>query len=459
VRGHARSPAGRRIRAPGLVVFYATSIVGSGILVVPGIAARKAGPASLVAWTVLAFASFPIAVMFAEMSARRPDCGGIAALIRGVLGQSAGDTATLLLVVAYILNNPAMAITSARYLCDLFGFQVWLVKPVAAGFIVLAGVFCVVSVAAAARLQAIVLISLITCFLLAIALAVPEMSAARFSPFAPHGWLPIGAALPIVFWTFLGWENVSTIAEDVHDPRRSFHQAIRIAVPLIGILYLVVVAAYLALPPRGSGLSIPTLLLGGGGGAGHALGDLFGLAVVVPAVNAWMLGASRLVVSGARAGLLPAWLQRRYPRTGAPTSALAALVVVCVLVVGVLAVAGLDQSFAISVVAALFLTLYIAAAVATLRDHPTRAMKFSALATCMIAIFFVPFTGWALPVAALVVPATYTCARLARATDAFKHVTLMTEEAVVTRPLPLQVEYYEQAPPRVVEETTKRPRR
>jgi amino acid efflux transporter len=375
-------------------VFYVTSIVGAGILVVPGIVARSAGPASLVAWMALALASFPIALMFAEMSARRPNCAGIAALIRDVLDVRAGDTASLLLVIAYVLNDPAMAIASARYLCDLLGLQVGFVKPVAAGFILLAGAFCLASVATAAKLQGMVLIALIACLLAAVMLALPSMSASRLSPFAPHGWLAVGAALPAVFWAFLGWENVSMIAEEVRDPRRSFHRAIRIAVPLIGILYLVVIAAYLALPSKGSALLMPTLLLGGVGGPGRVLGDLFGLAVVVPTTNAWMLGASRLVLSTAREGLLPARLQRRSARAGAPTMALAALAIACVLVVAVLAALELDESFAISLAAAIFLTLYIAAAVATLRDRPTRTMRLSALATGLIAIFFLPFTGW-----------------------------------------------------------------
>jgi amino acid efflux transporter len=96
------------------------------------------------------------------------------------------------------------------------------------------------------------------------------------------------------------------------------------------------------------------------------LGDLFGLAVAVPTTNAWMVGASRLVLSTAREGLLPAPLQRRSDRTGAPTMALTALVIACVLGVGALIALGLDESFAISLAAAIFLTLYIAAAVAAL---------------------------------------------------------------------------------------------
>jgi hypothetical protein len=80
---------------------------------VPRLAARRAGPASLVAWAALALASFPIALMFAEMSARRPDCAGIAALIRGGLGATAGDTATVSLVVAYVLTDSVLGIPAA----------------------------------------------------------------------------------------------------------------------------------------------------------------------------------------------------------------------------------------------------------------------------------------------------------------------------------------------------------
>ena len=63
---------------------------------------------------------------------------------------------------------------------------------------------------------------------------------------------------------------------------------------------------------------MPTLLLGGVGRAGRALGDVFGLAVIVPTTNAWMLGASRIVLATTRESLLPERLQRRSARTGAP---------------------------------------------------------------------------------------------------------------------------------------------
>lgn len=82
-------------------MFYVTSLLGAGVLVVPGLAARVAGPASLVAWGALAVASVPIAVLFAEMSTRDPDCAGLGALVRRGLGDRAGDAASLLLLAGY----------------------------------------------------------------------------------------------------------------------------------------------------------------------------------------------------------------------------------------------------------------------------------------------------------------------------------------------------------------------
>lgn len=60
-----------------LAVCYVSSLVGAGVLVVPGIAVSTAGPASLVAWLVLSVASLPIAVTFARFSARHPSAGGV----------------------------------------------------------------------------------------------------------------------------------------------------------------------------------------------------------------------------------------------------------------------------------------------------------------------------------------------------------------------------------------------
>jgi amino acid efflux transporter len=102
-RDTARSP---RIGIRALVVFYITNLVGAGLLILPGLADRIAGPASLLSWAELVLLSLPTARLFAGVSARRPECGGISAMIASGLGRTAGETANLLLVVAVVLYNP-----------------------------------------------------------------------------------------------------------------------------------------------------------------------------------------------------------------------------------------------------------------------------------------------------------------------------------------------------------------
>lgn len=203
----------RTIGTRGLVVFYITNLVGAGILVVPALAARIAGPASFLSWAMLAVLSFPIALLFAGISARRADCGGISAVIKVGLGNIAGKTASLLLVGAFVLFNPVMGIASAKYVCDLLGLDAVWTMPVAALCMLVSVAFCFFRLGTAAKVQGAVLITLIMALAVAIVLLVPSLSAARLDPVAPHGWLAVGSALPVVFLSFIGWESVSAVAE------------------------------------------------------------------------------------------------------------------------------------------------------------------------------------------------------------------------------------------------------
>ena len=89
------SPAARpRSRTPGLGVIqgtalYIASVLGTGLLVLPGLAAEAAGPASIVAVLAVIGLSVPLAGTFAVLAARYPDPGGVASYVRRALGGTA----------------------------------------------------------------------------------------------------------------------------------------------------------------------------------------------------------------------------------------------------------------------------------------------------------------------------------------------------------------------------------
>ena len=65
---------------------YIASVLGTGILVLPGLAAAAAGPASILAVAAVLVLSIPLAGTFAALASRYPDAGGVASYVRRALG-------------------------------------------------------------------------------------------------------------------------------------------------------------------------------------------------------------------------------------------------------------------------------------------------------------------------------------------------------------------------------------
>ncbi|MFD3694684.1 APC family permease [Streptomyces sp. NPDC058646] len=394
--GPPRTRRDRGIGVGALVVFYVSSIVGTGILLVPGLTEAQAGPAALLAWVALALASYPFARFFAEVSARNPDASGLGSVVAGGFGPRHGRSASLLLLVTYAVGNPVMGVVSAGSLLRLLGVpdaSDTLLYAVAGGFMLLSTGFTLLGVAAGARIQAASLVVLLAGLGTAVVLAAPHMEAASYTPFLEAGWGGVGTAVVIAFFSFLGWENVSTLADQVEDPARSYLRAIRWAVPVVGLLYVCVTAAYLAVP--GDDPLVITALLGASLGEGGAVtGDLLALGLSVIATNAWVLGASRLVGSAARDGLLPRAVTARAAR---PPAVLATAYLV---VLGALAVTGAGVELALITTSSCFLLLYIVAAAAALRAAgPAPALRTTAMVTLLISAGFLAFAGTGLAIA------------------------------------------------------------
>src|SRR5215213_1548869 len=113
----------RALTTRDLTVYYLSSLVGAGVLVVPGIALDPAGPASLLAWAILSVASLPIAVTFARFSATYPSAGGVSFLVRRAFGWRPGTAIGLFLLFLNLATNPILGLAAARYLAALVGWE------------------------------------------------------------------------------------------------------------------------------------------------------------------------------------------------------------------------------------------------------------------------------------------------------------------------------------------------
>jgi len=152
--------------------------------------------------------------------------------------------------------------------------------------------------------------------------------ASIFQPFFASGETAVsavGAGLAVALWNYLGWDTLSTIAEEVEEPRKSYPKAMLIALPLITLFYFASVAAGLIGTPDPSQRtedSWPAIAASVGG---TWLGTVVGFAALISQAGLFMatlLGISRLPFVLAEDGYLPKAFVALHPKWGTPWRAI-----------------------------------------------------------------------------------------------------------------------------------------
>jgi amino acid efflux transporter len=304
------APAGRLTAAQGAAMYIGV-VLGTGVIALPALAARVAGPASLLAWVGLAIFSAPLAATFAALGARYPDAGGVATFARRAFGDRAATVVGWCFYFAVPFGAPAAALWAGAYISSALngGTVVTGVTAVALMTVVpLANAF---GVQVSGRLQ-LGLAGLLTAFLLtALCFSLPHARLANLRPFAPHGWAAIGSAADLLVWCFLGWEAVTYLTAEFRRPARDVPRATAAAVVVAGGMYLALAfAVIVVLGPAAARTNAPLadLMATGLGGNGRILAAAAGLMLTLGAMNAYYAGSAKLGAALGRDGGLPAWL-------------------------------------------------------------------------------------------------------------------------------------------------------
>ncbi|OLF11289.1 APC family permease [Actinophytocola xanthii] len=400
----------RSIRVPGLVVHYVTSVIGTGILILPGHAAAEAGPLSLVAWVVLVIYSYPLGLVFARLSIRHPTSRGIAEFIEYAFGGRAARWTSSFLMLTLLVANPVLGLAAARYLLGSWDPEPDTLAVAGVGFLLMVGsiLFNLLGVKVSGRVQGLVLGALVGFLVVVMVISLPHADPANLQPVAPHGWLAAGQALIICFFGFIGWENAAPVAEEVVEPRRTYPRAILWAVLAVGALYLAMsVTVVLVLPAgatEGSQITAFATLLQVASGREVALvGNVVAIVLLLLASNAWVMGTSRVVYSAARDGMLPSALARTSGRDAVPYAALLALVPGYAVPVGLLALTGSTETRLITATSAAFLLIFLATFLAARRLLSGRGIRLCVLLVTVGTVAILPFFGTSLLYAAALI--------------------------------------------------------
>ncbi|CAN6335602.1 unnamed protein product [Urochloa humidicola] len=355
VRARSGAHMARALRWWDLVGLGLGGMVGAGVFVTTGRATRLyAGPGVVVSYAIAGLCALLSAFCYTEFAVDMPVAGGAFSYLRVTFGEFAAFLTGANLIMEYVFSNAAVARSFTAYLGTAVGVDApskWRIPVpglpegfnqvdlVAVGVILLISVcICystkessVVNMVLTAVHVAFILFIIVIGFLHGDArnLTRPADPSGNPGGFFPHGAMGVFNGAAMVYLSYIGYDAVSTMAEEVKRPATDIPIGVSGSVVVVTVLYCLMAASmsmllpYDAIDPeapfsgafRGRhGMAWVSNVIG----AGASLGILTSLMVA-------MLGQARYLCVIGRSGVMPAWLARVNPRTATPVNASAFL--------------------------------------------------------------------------------------------------------------------------------------
>jgi APA family basic amino acid/polyamine antiporter len=249
----------RTLSALDLTLLGIGAIIGTGIFVLTGTAAaNQAGPAIVLAYVAAGLACGFAALCYAEFSAMIPIAGSAYTYAYATLGEIFAWMIGWDLILEYAVGSMTVAVGWSGYFQRILaGFGVTLPAWMAAApgtaegalvnlpamiiVVVITGLL-VIGVRESARFNAAIVAVKLAAILFFIVVGVAYVQPANWSPFMPYGPQGIAAAAAVVFFAYIGFDAVSTTAEEAKNPSRDLPIGIIASLVICTTLYLAVSA-------------------------------------------------------------------------------------------------------------------------------------------------------------------------------------------------------------------------
>ncbi len=394
-----------RIGLPTASALYIAAVLGTGILVLPGLGVEAAGPASILSVVVVLVLSIPLAGTFAALAGRYPDGGGVATFVRLALGDTAARATGYLFLFGVGFGAPVVAALGGEYLASALGLDRGWVAPIGLGFLVVSLVLNLFGLRVSGGVQLGLSALLVAVVVGVIASAAPAVRAENFTPFLPHGWAGVGLGISLFVWAFAGGEAITHIAHEFRNPRRTIVGATVIGISVVGAAYLalqVVTVGVFGAAGAQSEAPLMDLVAVNWPGFGPAVVGGIATIIVLGVLNAYVPAFANLAASLGRDRHLPAWFAKGAEPGAVPRRAIALVAVLNLGYASVFFALGLELETFILIHTAAMVALYFAGMVAAVRLLERGTIGW------WMAVVSLVFTGALLALAwqNLLVPAT-----------------------------------------------------
>ncbi|AEM79935.1 amino acid permease [Thermoanaerobacter wiegelii] len=400
----------KSLTAIDLVALGIGAIIGTGIFVITGVAAAEhAGPAIILSFVLAGLACAFAAISYAEFASMFPIAGSTYSYSYVALGEIFAWIIGWDLILEYVFALPAIALGWSGYFTNLLAsiginipdwaaHSAWqgpggLINLPAIGILLLVAALVYIGTRESATVNNIAVAFKVFVVLFFIVVAVWHVKPVNWHPFMPYGWKGIFTGAAIVFFAYIGFDAVSTAAEETKNPARDLPIGILGSLGISTILYIAVAAiltgvvSYARLndpAPVAKALNIIGLNWARGL---VSIGALTGITTVLLVMT---YGSTRIIFAMSRDGLLPPAFSKLHPKFRTPTLAIYLIAIATSLVAGFLPIGIIAELVNIGTMLAFVL---VSISVIVLRyTQPDLPRKFRAPGvpwTPLLAIIFV----------------------------------------------------------------------
>lgn len=308
------------------VVIAIGMVLGSGLFGLPGLAIEQGGAdAALLGWLIMVMIMSPMLYVFIVLGRAYPQADGLTQYAQvAVAGQTldsargriAKGAVSVLLTGTFALGIPASIWVAASYVLHAFGVEAqWARAALTAAFLLASTLMNLRGVNVLAKVNS---VSLYVLLLVVGVLILGNLDTLNTTVEHVSNWqwhdfsLPsIWAVMALLFWAFLGWENMSFGLGELRDPERNVPRVYLWSFVCVVALYLLLAAVISGAAWQGRAVSGESGLLAlfDSPWLKFVLGITMGL-MIIASQNAWVFGASRMLYSAANEGVYPqSWAQ------------------------------------------------------------------------------------------------------------------------------------------------------
>ena len=228
----------RKLSLTSIIAISIAGMLGSGIFVLPGIAAAKTGSSIWLAYLCAAISIVPAVLSKAELATAMPKSGGAYVYIERAFGPLFGTISGLGLWFSLLLKSSFALIGFGAYLMIILGTESIKIEYVSLLFLILIMILNILGVKKVGKVQIyIVSISLLGLISI-ITISIPELNKQPINEFLTHGNSGLFSTIAFVYLSYAGVTKIAAIAGEVKNPSRNLPLAMIISLIVISTIYV-----------------------------------------------------------------------------------------------------------------------------------------------------------------------------------------------------------------------------